>query len=267
MARINLPNLLSWYDSNVSQDFPRPFRYNGGADCRTGALITYPGDTTRYYINQPTTASGYALPGPSDVYTMQLINIRTNTAYNATFSPGSELTNYGFRHYGSVVTPSVPDGLYRWRLTISSTVLISSVVEVVRESVAPTISVKLDFAHSETLFGVRYPWVENTRQTGRIRAVLTDSGNETDVSTYRAVTTGIRSGYNPSMERVLSFKTAPYDTEYLENIQAVLLHDDLLINGRPVVMKDKLAWTPGKAPLVMATFTVYDNSIAEPLVP
>lgn len=260
--RITGPNVLSWYSvGNDTSAYPIAFD-----NCRSGSLITFPGDSYRFYLNLrvpavfqgPTIANLVTFTNPETVITgiSSSISVDVIRAGHATV-------------YGELVCPNVPPGLYRWKLQYIDEVIYSSVIEVATPDVTRLNSILLEYRNSATLHAIRYPWLadETFRQRFRVRATLISTPPQTESTSYREVSTGIVRPYNTSSDWVLTFKTLYTDIDILQGLFVMLHHDTLLINGKPVTVKDHLTIQDGRGNLKTGQFSVYDNTFSTPLVP
>ncbi|WP_080057180.1 hypothetical protein [Spirosoma aerolatum] len=258
--RATRANLLSWLTATASIPFPRIV-----PDCRTSALVTYPGEETRFYMNLATPVAPN-LGGP----VVTLIEAR-NSGASASVTASLEIDSIALGQsclFGTLTCPSVSPGLYRWKIVWGPSTWTSSLIEVLSQMDAEVQSIRTVLHHAKTLFGVRYPWLDSEFTCAfRVRMVQIGVPEfPTESSSYRESTTGEPINYNQASDKVLKFQVPYADSDHLEGIQWMLLHDSITFNGIPVRTRDFLTPSPGRSALAPAQFSVTDLSFAYPLI-
>jgi len=258
--RVTRPNLLCWYNSDPDPDkLPRPLN-----DCRTGSLITFPGEEFSFYLNALVPAQRNNLSSVSIVSVIP--GGPSHTVQNGVTTDA--VRDGETTVYGSLTCPDMPPGLYRYRLQFGADVLFSTVIEIADEETARACSIAISCRHPVSMQGVRYPWVDPLfAQAYRIRALLVDAPPQAEMTAYREATTGITVPYNTAFDQILRFQVPMTDADILQGLAVTLLHEQLYINNRPVSTKDMLTTSPGRAGLATGSFSVIDNSIADALQP
>lgn len=259
--RVTGPNLLAWYDSTPEDSlFPEQV-----IDCRKGALVTYPGENTWFFMNLkvPLNSASSINPGFIESRTSGTANSISSAVSVYTYQESGKKTVYG-----RLTCPAVASGLYRWRLVIDGITYTSTLIEVMSAEEAKACSIYCDYSANKTLHGIRYPWIDGLHQALRIRAMALTPTYPEEVSTYREVSTGIPVHYNQASDKVYSFKVPFTNNDILEGLNSMLLHDTISFNGRPVRKRENMSPTQAnRGNLATATFSVYDLTYAQSLIP
>lgn len=259
--RVNRPNVLAWFSAATGPDpFPLPF-----PDCRQTPIITYTGEITSVYLNLIAPVP----PALADIIVTLKPYRSGSTGIAVTHSMEIDSIAGGQSClYGPLICPTASPGLYTWEVSWGGNAWGSSVVEVLSEADAKTVSIRAVCSHSRSLQGVRYPWIQGGFSTSfRFRASLIDTPFVVEGTSYREATTGITRPYNVAADRVLKFQLPYSDRQLLSAIEFMLLHDAITLNGQPVTARDHVTATAGRSALAPAQFAVLDNGYANPLIP
>lgn len=94
----------------------------------------------------------------------------------------------------------------------------------------------------------------------RLKCYVDIPKTDTSVEEYERVTTGVKVGVEYKAHQYVPFKTPNVDSIGQEGWRTLLLHKDLLVNGKPFSLKSGYTEGDGNALLVSAGFELWDSA-------
>jgi hypothetical protein len=246
MAIRNKYNFLRWDDQVAPQfpEMPRPYRRDRGA-CPY-LPVAYPTEILSFYINAdvPFTDIFFGI-GAWNEMGFTLINASTGAVAH-TFVADTTLvqhflnppTNSQYNILATFAFPSVPNGLYYFRIYGGTGQLKSNLV-IVRNDLATLQreTAYVRFRHDRFFYNIPYATVSNFYQQFRIHLSVLERQLDSDVEQYREVTTGKNRTSENYLSRYYRLESYFFDDDAHEAMGIALEHSFLEINGKKYTKK------------------------------
>ena len=248
---LNDSNFLIWYgpgESPFSPVLPRPFVRE--PEVLSPVVWLLPGENISFYLNSLDNTA------PAGAVTLLHENGQTVSPVQslsvAQFTGGQHL-------YGSVTPPNnLPEGFVRLKLGNYTT----QYLWLTTPERAAGLTAQVRFRNNDRLMSFRYRYLPpGFEQVFRIRLAMKSEEPETNKQTYRSSTTGKTRHLYSEPRSILTFLTPEYDHNGHRAVVAMLEHDSLLINDKPVAfaVAYKAGTTEGDA-LTTGEFGVSDET-------
>jgi hypothetical protein len=142
-----------------------------------------------------------------------------------------------WEHYGSFITPNVPDGIYRLGLYSGADLMaMSNPVEVISNAAN---TVYVEFRHNKNFFGFNYSLLATDwYQQFRLRITEADRQTNDNRDQYRSITTNRLRNYDAHVDRYVKFETYYFDAEMHEAMEVMVSHDEIYINEKKFTVKE-----------------------------
>lgn len=267
--QINDWNFLRWFDAVVDTAQPLlPYAYWKDKEHCGYMPVGYPTEALSFYIN---TLSGISTATFSD-FRLGLVNASTGTLAASNIATLNQHfvnapTNTLYNIYSAVVIPTLPNGVYYFKIYRNSNateVLRSSYVLVRNDKTAlDTSTIYCKFRHDRYFYGIKYHELPSFYQQFRLNISVLEEDYDTDEEQYKEVTTGINRSFNSYMSKFYKMEAYYFDPAARDATAIMLKHSYLELNGREYTLKSGFKPVPNqRTKLNKGEFEVWDKAFS-----